>query len=282
MKRLGWFLLVAMDLTVTACTSKYMVGGTVTGLTGSGLVLEDNGGDSIGVSANGTFTFRTDVEDGDAYAVTVATQPTNPAQICVVHNGSGTIDKADVTHVIVSCTQPGTFVYAANQGSGTISAFAIDSANGSNTVSVFSIDSSTGVLTAVGTPARISAYALNGSTGALTPVSGSPFTTGSGPVSVVVDPAGSHLYAANVTTDNRVATFAITPSTGTLSLTASVAAGTLPAAIAVDPSGNFLYMANATSGNLSVFATAGGAGVLTPVSGSPFKVGSGPGAVAID
>src|SRR6185436_11373037 len=40
------------------------------------------------------------------YAVTIQTQPTNPAQICTVTNGSGTIAGADVTNVAVACVTP--------------------------------------------------------------------------------------------------------------------------------------------------------------------------------
>jgi hypothetical protein len=63
-------------------SATYTVGGTVSGLTGSGLVLRNNGGDALPVSASGMFTFATKVANGAAYAVTVSTQPTNPAQTC--------------------------------------------------------------------------------------------------------------------------------------------------------------------------------------------------------
>jgi hypothetical protein len=79
------------------------IGGTVTGMTGTGLVLQDNGGDNLTVTANGTFTFATKVATGAAYAVTVATQPTNPAQSCTVAGGTGTAS-ASVTTVAVTCT----------------------------------------------------------------------------------------------------------------------------------------------------------------------------------
>ena len=84
-------------------TSTYTVSGTVTGLTGTGLVLVDNGTDTLTVAANATsFTFNTAVAKGGAYAVTVGTQPTNPGQTCTVTNGSGTAT-ANVTNVAVAC-----------------------------------------------------------------------------------------------------------------------------------------------------------------------------------
>ncbi|MCW8926165.1 MAG: cytochrome c family protein [Xanthomonadales bacterium] len=85
-------------------TATYMVGGTVTGLSGSGLVLRNNGGDDLAVNSNGSFTFATALEDGSAYNVTVRTQPSNPAQACNITNGSGTLSGGDVTNITVSCT----------------------------------------------------------------------------------------------------------------------------------------------------------------------------------
>ena len=76
------------------------------------------------------FRLRRRLANGDAYSVTVKTQPSNPAQTCTVRNGSGTIDKSDVTNVLVSCTQTGRFAFVANRQSNNLSAFAIDSASG--------------------------------------------------------------------------------------------------------------------------------------------------------
>jgi N-acetylneuraminic acid mutarotase len=81
----------------------YTIGGTVSGLSGSGLVLQDNGGNNFSVSANGAFTFSTALDAGATYAVTVLTQPTGPAQTCSVTNGTGTVAQANVTSVAVTC-----------------------------------------------------------------------------------------------------------------------------------------------------------------------------------
>jgi len=110
--------------------AKYSVGGTLTGLTGSGLQLQDNSGNNLPLNSNGGFAFSGSLQNGDAYSVTVSRQPSNPTQSCTVRNGSGTIDRANVTNVIVSCTQTGRFAFVANQLSNDISAFAIDAANG--------------------------------------------------------------------------------------------------------------------------------------------------------
>jgi hypothetical protein len=86
-----------------AAAATYTIGGTVSGLSGSGLVLQDNGSDTLTISTNGAFTFATAVAAGSAYSVTVQTQPSNPAQTCTVTNASGTAT-ANVTNVSVSCS----------------------------------------------------------------------------------------------------------------------------------------------------------------------------------
>ncbi|MCK7593461.1 fibronectin type III domain-containing protein, partial [Pseudomarimonas salicorniae] len=89
---------------VTCSTNTYTVGGTLSGLSGSGLVLRNNGGDDLALGGNGSFVFSTQVESDATYAVTVHTQPGNPTQTCTVANGSGTVSSADITHVEVTCS----------------------------------------------------------------------------------------------------------------------------------------------------------------------------------
>src|SRR5579872_6148382 len=61
-----------------------IVGGTVAGLSGSGLVLQLNGGDNLAVNSSGAFTFSTAVTNGMSYRVTVLAQPADPTQSCTV------------------------------------------------------------------------------------------------------------------------------------------------------------------------------------------------------
>jgi len=82
----------------------YTIGGTVSGLAGSGLVLQQSGGDNLSISADGSFTFATPIDDGATYSVTVSAQPGNPAQTCTVADGSGSVAGANVDNVAVTCT----------------------------------------------------------------------------------------------------------------------------------------------------------------------------------
>jgi hypothetical protein len=104
---------VAGDVeTVTVnCSTQYTVSGTVSGLAGTGLILQNNAGDDITVNANGQFAFPTPLASGAAYAVTVKANPTNKWQTCIVSTadagaggGAGTIASANVTDVAVTCT----------------------------------------------------------------------------------------------------------------------------------------------------------------------------------
>jgi hypothetical protein len=88
--------------TSTPSPTTYTIGGTVSGLAGTGLVLQNNSGNNLTVTANGSFTFSTPIASGSAYNVTVLTQPSSPVQSCTVTSGSGTVG-ANVTSVMVTC-----------------------------------------------------------------------------------------------------------------------------------------------------------------------------------
>ena len=292
-----------VTVTCTNTSSNLTIGGSVTGLTGAGLVLQDNGGDNLAISKNGAFTFATALASGASYAVTVLTQPTG--QTCAVTSGTGTAS-ANVTNVAVSCTalaaSVGKFAYTANNGDGTISSY--------------TIDSSTGKLTAVGTPTvdgtapaavslspngkfafsasnngkQIYAFTIDQTTGQLTAVAGSPFPTGFATGStypdIAVDPQSAHLYLASAG-DAKVAGFAINSTSGALTAltgspyTAGAGAGAIPA---FSPNGKFLYVmdqaATGTAAN-SVFGySIGTDGSLTAIAAAGFPAGADPSWIA--
>lgn len=86
---------------------QFTVGGAVTGLAGSGLVLQNSGADQFEVAADGAFTFSTPLDDGTAYSISILSQPLDPEQTCTVSEGTGTIDGANVTNVSVTCVTAG-------------------------------------------------------------------------------------------------------------------------------------------------------------------------------
>lgn len=91
---------------VTGTPTTYTVGGTVSGLVGSGLKLKLNSGSNLPIGADGSFVFSAQLFTGASYAVTITGQPSAPAQTCTVASGSGTIGTASVSNVAVVCTLP--------------------------------------------------------------------------------------------------------------------------------------------------------------------------------
>jgi len=113
------------NVLVTCSTNAFTVGGTVTGLAGA-VVLQNNGGDDLTSSADGSFTFSTPVAAGSPYSVTVLAQPVGAT--CTVTDGAGTMGASNVTNVGVTCVpdfatlslSPAALVIPVNSGVGVI------------------------------------------------------------------------------------------------------------------------------------------------------------------
>ena len=197
-------------------------------------------------------------------------------------------------HVVVHPS--GSFLYASNYNDpmGSISAYTIDPNTGALTQiagSPFATESGypgpsrlaidpTGKFLYVGLNGtvnannQVAAFSINSSTGELTAVTGSPFMTGNGPLSVAVDQTGKYLYTAN-SFDNTISGFAIDPTTGALTSVSGSpfstgALGAFPFALAMDPLGMFLYTGNQASNNVSGLSINTTTGALTAIPGSPF------------
>ncbi len=70
-------------------------------MTGTGFVLQNNGGNDLPVAQNDAYEFTQRLPDGAAYAVSVLTQPTGHR--CTVQFPTGTIAGANVDDVAVAC-----------------------------------------------------------------------------------------------------------------------------------------------------------------------------------
>lgn len=288
----------------------YSIGGAVSGIgAGQSVILRDNGGDDLTVSANGAFAFVTRIASGGGYAVTV-TAP--DGKTCTVTGGSGTVSAA-VTNVAVACVSNATFSIS---GTAFVGDFFFVANSGADSISEFSTDATSGALLSVGPPVAadrrptaigstiadtyfanrylyasnnrsndVSAFAVDPGSGALTAVPGSPFAAGTSPGAVGVfastacSSRGGHchtlenLYVANSGSDT-VSAYQIDQSTGFLTPIASYATGTGPSAVAAGPGAPytpFLYIANTGGSNdISAFRIDGFSGGLNPVAGSPF------------
>ncbi|HHJ35115.1 MAG TPA: hypothetical protein ENJ87_05055 [Gammaproteobacteria bacterium] len=102
----------SVSMSLVSGTASRTIGGTVTGLLGVDLILQNNGGDDLPITVNGNYTFATPVEDGMTYNVTVLSEPNTPNQTCTVVNKTGSVS-ANVTNVNVTCST-NTFTIAGN------------------------------------------------------------------------------------------------------------------------------------------------------------------------
>ncbi len=82
----------------------FSIGGTVSGLTGSGLVIQNNGSETLNLTSNGVFTFSRNQNSNSTYAVTVITNPSSPTQSCSISNGTGTISNSNISNINLVCT----------------------------------------------------------------------------------------------------------------------------------------------------------------------------------
>ena len=224
----------------------FSVGGRVSGLSGTGLVLTDNGGDDLAISADGSFTFSTRIAANGAYSVAVKTQPSaTPAQRCTVTGGSGLVGSTNVTSVSVNChTAVGKFLYVANRNSNSVAAF------------------------------RITA-----TTGALAAIPGSPFATGaSGPMYVYAHPSGKYLYVIGFgTSAATIEGFAIDEATGALAAlpaaSLSVPSAGVEGAFTADRSGTALALALPSMGVFSCAIDAATGAISSGGTGYGFGAG---------
>jgi 6-phosphogluconolactonase (cycloisomerase 2 family) len=293
------------DVTVSCTTNSYAVRGSVTGLKGSGLVLQLNGEHDLNVNtAASTFAFMEGVSSGATYTVAVFTQPTGPTQKCTVTNASGIVAGQEIADIQVICATVN-FLYA------------IDF-NGSGAVLAYSIDPFTGGLTQVGSalPAGvepcgivadprgravyvvnfggdISAYTADAATGAIASTGRFPVraTLVADPIAIAMDAEGRYLYTANSETQDVSEFWVLTGGElqasfgpfgqGGLHENNGIPVIGPPEFVAVDPLGRFLYetiFGSTSTQTLAVYAISN-AGEITPT--GPVS-GDGPGVIAFD
>lgn len=224
------------NVIVSCSKATYSVGGNIDGLTASGLVLQDNAGDDLTVSAGThTYTFATAVASAAPYAVTIKTQPAH--QVCVVSSGSGTISSAQISNANISCSA--TYVYISNFGAGTLSQFIVTS------------------------------------TGQLLPMATATVTTGMNPAALTLDRGGNYAYVVNKGSANLSQYSIDTAGNLTSQSSATVSTGNYPDSVVSDTSGKFVYVSNKGDGTLSLFGI-GPSGALSPLTPATLFTGSTP------
>lgn len=86
------------NVTVECAQRAFTLGGTVSGLSAVGLILESRGA-AIAVSKDGSFVFPGKITTGSSYSVTIAQNP--DGESCVLTNAAGTVESTDVSVKVV-------------------------------------------------------------------------------------------------------------------------------------------------------------------------------------
>lgn len=98
-------VVVACALALASCgggSSNLLLGGTINGLTKSGLSLQNGNGTALEIpTGSTTFGFPQLLASDEAFEVKIVTQPKGAK--CSVVNGKGTTGSFDITSVIVNC-----------------------------------------------------------------------------------------------------------------------------------------------------------------------------------
>ncbi|MEF3692331.1 MAG: hypothetical protein V3574_04745, partial [Candidatus Moraniibacteriota bacterium] len=128
----------SLNDSVTITLPTYTIGGNITGLTGT-VILQNNGGDDLSRSTDGSFTFSTPLHDSDTYNVTVSSQPVG--QICTASDNTGTVSSSNITNIVINC------VNSADTTAPTVTAFEIPSTSTSLTfpITAFTATDNVGV-----------------------------------------------------------------------------------------------------------------------------------------
>jgi DNA-binding beta-propeller fold protein YncE len=152
-------------------------------------------------------------------------------------------------------------------GAGGLDGFSFNSANGalSNHIHLAPLTSGGAADNAIAAD-NTSTYLFVGETGSnlrvlkiasgsLTEVTGSPFKTGLGPKSIVVDPKNAYVYVASSTSNNITGYSIGTGGALTALSTSPFATGSAPAALALDSTGKYLLaICNGGTPDLQVFS----------------------------
>ena len=299
------------NVAVACVTKTFTVGGAVSGLAGSGLQLQNNAGDTLNVTQNGSFTFATALASGAGYAISITANPTSPIQQCALTNGSGTVGGSNVTNAAIACTtQAPRTALSLNYYSGSATGYFVDAASGQLRFNAL-LELGTSPITFVGdkagkflfflnqgtaqspagvppvpqTQSSISVFALDPLTENPREVNGSPFPTSSGQAAatgLAILPGDAFIYVTNNSLNN-IEAFSVS-STGALSAVpgSPFSTGSSPNPVTFDGAGHFAYVShNNASPSVFVYTVNPATGALTEVPANRLASGQATSAVSL-
>jgi hypothetical protein len=271
------------NVAINCANNTYRVSGTITGLIGN-LSLQLNASENLTVPMAGGFQFTSALLEGAAYSVTIVTQPAG--QTCVLANAAGTVGRANITNVAVSCTDVvgggGVAGNVATLAGGAAAGFwqpgcvAVDAAG-----NIFVPEYSNNLIRKVSPTGVATIYAGTGAAGHVNGAAGA--ARFAGPAAVALDATGNLYVAENemvrkIAVDGTVTTLAgsnygIADGQGTDAMFET------PAGIAVDPATGDVFVADRNAQNIRRITAGGLVSTLVSAGSATFN---GPRCLALD
>lgn len=255
-------------------TGGYVVGGSINGLSGSGLLVS-LGSENLSVTSNGNFQFKTVLLSGSTYSASVKNQPVG--QFCEITNSSGTISLSDISNFSISCISNHSISGIINglTGSGLT---LINNGDESINIPIGSTSFTFTKRTTKGNPYSVSIFHQpahqncvinNGSGTALNDVS-----------SITVTCRERHVYVTNAA--NSISIFMMgTDGSLTPYGIPQAQTGKVPSGLITDPSGKYLYVINAADNNIWLYNISQVSGYPAHVTNANVGTGFGPASIAM-
>ncbi len=232
------------NVVVTCSDKSYSLGGTVSGLSATGLSLTD-GTDTVTVASGATvFSMPTPIAYTSSYAVSVKRQPVGEA--CTASNANGVMPANDVVNVAIVCT-PQVSTYTLGGSISGLSTGGLVLANGADTLPVAANATSYSMPTAM--------------------TAGSNYA-----VTVGTQPAGLTCTVANASGTmpaSNVSNVAVTCSTTSYTLGGTISGLTLGGLVLANGADTLAVAANATAFTMPA-AVAYGSSYTVTVNSQPF------------
>lgn len=254
------------DVAVTCATNAYGVSGSVTGLSGGTLVLQNNGTNPTSITANGTFQFSTPVAFGSTYMVSVLNQPL--AQRCTVTDNSGTVASA-VTNVMVTCAAADQFAYLLTIFPSSVEQFRIGADGGLVLVGSLPIQDANSIV-ADRSGRNVYVHQLFGSdmiqygVVANGTLQYARSLRAQSPGTGVIDSQNRMLYSINrISNDIEQVNIVSGTSAGL------IGTGDEPSALVTDPLGRYAYLTDAAANTVTTYPLATNGAMLSPIFVSP-------------
>lgn len=227
------------------------------GAVGSGSLAGNVGPGALEADSTGNWLIGVDPVLGDAYVLQInsggtLTQLTsstvtlpNCTQTSMAGLNPGLAITSDDDYVYASCGTAGIYALSFDSGSGQLTYVGKlgprNSTGADSGLAVATISGTSYLFAAETVTNGVRVFMINASSGQFTEVSGSPFSTGTGPDAVLVESTDTYVYVANRATSGTISGFTIGSGGALTAISGSpFATGSLPVALVEDNSHTYV------------------------------------------